>query len=125
MVREDLVSLCEHYVRSRDEAVAPPLAPVVDPASEIVRSFRLAEISANEMQALLAYVDDSEDEDDSPAAELEAAGIMLHVYDGLEAETDDDGDEHEEPVPKTTWRSSGQPGRQSASRRRLNSCTRS
>jgi uncharacterized Ntn-hydrolase superfamily protein len=64
MVREDLVSLCENYVRSRDEAVALRLAPAADPAPEIVRSFRLAEISASEMQALLAYVDDSEDEDD-------------------------------------------------------------
>ena len=65
----------------------------VDPAPEIVRSFRLAEISESEMQALLAYVDDSEDEDDSLAAEMEAAGIVLHVYDGLEAETTDDEDD--------------------------------
>jgi hypothetical protein len=65
----------------------------VDPAPEIVRSFRLAEISESEMQALLAYVDDSEDEDDSLAAEMEAAGIVLHVYDGLEAETADDEDD--------------------------------
>ena len=93
MVREDLVSLCENYVRSRDEAVALRLTPAADPAPEIVRSFRLAEISASEMQALLAYVDDSEDEDDSVAAEMEAAGITLHVYDGLEAETGDDEDD--------------------------------
>ena len=98
MVREDLVSLCENYVRSRDEAVALRLAPAVDPAPEIVRSFRLAEISASEMQALLAYVDDSEDEDDSLAAEMEAAGITLHVYDGLEEETGDDEDDHNEPA---------------------------
>jgi hypothetical protein len=65
----------------------------VDPAPEIVRSFRLAEISESEMQALLAYVDDSEDEDDSLAAEMEAAGIVLHVYDGLESETTDDEDD--------------------------------
>ena len=96
MVREDLVSLCESYVRSRDEAASQrPVQPVqpVDPAPEIVRSFRLAEISESEMQALLAYVDDSEDEDDSLAAEMEAAGIVLHVYDGLEAETADDDDD--------------------------------
>ena len=90
MVREDLVSLCESYVRSRDEAASQQ---PVDPAPEIVRSFRLAEISESEMQALLAYVDDSEDEDDSLAAEMEAAGIVLHVYDGLEAETADDDDD--------------------------------
>ena len=93
MVREDLVSLCESYVRSREDSAILRLAPAVDPAPEIVRSFRLAEISASEMQALLAYVDDSEDEDDSLAAEMEAAGITLHVYDGLEAETADDEDD--------------------------------
>jgi hypothetical protein len=93
MVREDLLSLCESYVRSREDSALPRLVPAVDPAPEIVRSFRLAEISASEMQALLAYVDDSEDEDDSLAAEMEAAGITLHVYDGLEAETADDEDD--------------------------------
>ena len=93
MVREDLVSLCENYVRSRDESASQQPVQPVDPAPEIVRSFRLAEISESEMQALLAYVDDSEDEDDSLAAEMEAAGIVLHVYDGLEAETSDDEDD--------------------------------
>jgi hypothetical protein len=102
MVREDLVSLCESYVRSRDEAASQRPVQPVDPAPEIVRSFRLAEISESEMQALLAYVDDSEDEDDSLAAEMEAAGIVLHVYDGLESETADDEDD--EP----TWQP-GQP----------------
>jgi hypothetical protein len=92
MVREDLVSLCEDYVRSRDEAAALRPVPPMDPTPEIVRSFRLAEISESEMQALLAYVDDSEEEDDSLAAEMEAAGISLHVYDGLEAAMDDDDD---------------------------------
>jgi hypothetical protein len=96
MVREDLVSLCENYVRSRDEAASQRPAPAVDPASEIVRSFRLAEISESEMQALLAYVDDSEEEDDSLAAEMEAAGICLHVYDGLDAATADDEDEEDD-----------------------------
>lgn len=97
MVREELVSLCENYVRNRDEAASQRPLPVVDPAPEIVRSFRLAEISESEMQALLAYVDDSEEEDDSLAAEMEAAGISLHVYDGLEAATADDEDEDWQP----------------------------
>ena len=97
MVREDLVSLCENYVRSRDEAASLRPAPAVDPASEIVRSFRLAEISESEMQALLAYVDDSDD-DDFPTAEMEAAGISLHVYDGLEAATEDDEDDDWQPA---------------------------
>ena len=97
MVREDLVSLCESYVRSREEAASERPAPAVDPAPEIVRSFRLAEISESEMQALLAYVDDSGDEEDSLAAEMEAAGISLHVYDGLEAATADDEDDDWQP----------------------------
>ena len=100
MVREDPVSLCENYVRSRDEAAPQRLAASVDPASEIVRSFRLAEISESEMQALLAYVDDSEEEDDSLAAEIEAAGISLHVYDGLEASTDDDEEDWQPAQPR-------------------------
>lgn len=93
MVREDLVSLCENYVRSRDGAASQRPVPTLDPASEIVRSFRLAEISESEMQDLLAYIDDSEEEDDSLAAEMEAAGMHLRIYDGLEAVTDDDDDD--------------------------------
>ena len=92
MVREDLLSLCESYVRSRDEAASQQPMPAVDPAPEIVRSFRLAEISESEMQALLAYVGDSE-EDDALATEMEAAGITLHVYNGLDAEMADDDDD--------------------------------
>ena len=88
MVREDLVSLCESYVRSRDEAASRRPVACTDPTPEIVRSFRLAEISESEMQALLAYVDDSEEED-SLVAEINAAGIDLG---GLEASTDDDDD---------------------------------
>ena len=98
MVREDLVSLCENYVRSRDEAPSRGPAPPVDPTPEIVRSFRLAEISESEMQALLAYVDDSGEEDASLADEMEAAGISLHVYDGLEAAMDDDEDDDWQPA---------------------------
>jgi hypothetical protein len=93
MVREDLLSLCESYVRSRDEAASQRPVTAVDPAPEIVRSFRLAEISESEMQALLAYVDDSEDEDDSLAADMEAAGITLHVYNGLDVDMADDDDD--------------------------------
>lgn len=92
MVREDLVSLCDRYVRSRDEAASQRPVGVVDPIPEIVRSFRLAEISESEMQALLAYVDDSEEEDDFLADEMEAAGINLHVCDVLESSSDDDDD---------------------------------
>jgi hypothetical protein len=100
MVREDLVSLCEKYVRSRVEAACQRPVPPADPTPEIVKSFRLAEISESEMQALIAYVDDSEEEDDSLAAEMEAAGISLHVYDGLEAAMDDDEDDWQPEQPR-------------------------
>jgi len=99
MVREDLLSLCDSYVRSRDEAASQRPVPPVDPAPEIVRSFRLAEISESEMQALLAYVGDSE-EDDALATEMEAAGITLHVYNGLEAEMADDDDDWQPGQPR-------------------------
>ena len=93
MVREELVSLCENYVRQRDEAAAPQPRSPADPAAEIVRSFQLAEISESEMRSLLAYIDDAEDEADSRAAQMAAAGIRLDSYDGLEAETADEEDD--------------------------------
>jgi len=97
MVREDLVSLCERYVQSRDTA-GPEGGMPHAPAQEIVRSFRLAEISASEMQALLAYIDDSEDEDGCLAGDLDASEAGLDVYDGLvydslEGQTADDDDD--------------------------------
>lgn len=67
MVREELFSLCEHYVRGRDESLGTP-ASAAPPTSEILRSFALAEISETEMEALLAYVGDPDAEDDCQAA---------------------------------------------------------
>ena len=69
MVREDLVSLCENYVRGREDGVARPV-PATAPTSEILRSFTLAEISETEMEALLAYVGDPDAEDDCQAADV-------------------------------------------------------
>jgi hypothetical protein len=66
MVREELFSLCEDYVRSRAESLASAGAPT----SEILRSFTLAEISETEMEALLAYVGDPDAEDDCQAADV-------------------------------------------------------
>lgn len=65
MVREELFSLCEDYVRGRAEMSGSAAAPT----SEILRSFTLAEISETEMEALLAYVGDPDVEDDCRAAE--------------------------------------------------------
>ena len=54
MVREDIVSLCENYVRSRDEAASQRPAPAVDPAPELVVSnpqeeFELVMLQENEL----------------------------------------------------------------------------
>ena len=67
MVREELFSLCEEYVRGREDGVGRD-DPAGAPTSEILRSFTLAEISESEMEALLAYVGDPEAEDDCQAA---------------------------------------------------------
>ncbi len=69
MVREELFSLCEEYVRGRhDGPDGDDSGPAEAPTSEILRSFTLAEISETEMEALLAYVGDPDAEDDCQAA---------------------------------------------------------
>jgi hypothetical protein len=69
MVREELFSLCEDYVRSRAESLGAD-GSAGAPTSEILRSFTLAEISETEMEALLAYVGDPDAEDDCQAADM-------------------------------------------------------
>jgi hypothetical protein len=67
MNREDLVSLCELFagrrglVHGRVRVDLDPAA--VDPVPEILRSFRRAEISESEKNALLALVCDTDEED--------------------------------------------------------------
>ncbi|MBU6222748.1 MAG: hypothetical protein KGR24_08370 [Planctomycetes bacterium] len=67
MNREDLVSLCELFagrrglVHGRIRVDLDPSA--VDPVPEILRSFRRAEISESEKNALLALVCDTDEED--------------------------------------------------------------
>ena len=92
MVRDELFSLCEQYVRSREAEQLAAAAPPCDPAPEILRSFRLAEISESEMEALLAYVGDP-DEDDC----CQTAGIADDHYglDGPGILVDEDDD----PLP--------------------------
>ena len=67
MNREDLVSLCELFAGRRGLVhgrVRVDLDPsAVDPVPEILRSFRRAEISESEKNALLALVCDTEEED--------------------------------------------------------------
>ena len=67
MNREDLVSLCELFAGRRGLVhgrVRVDLDPsAVDPVPEILRSFRRAEISESEKNALLALVCDTDEED--------------------------------------------------------------
>lgn len=77
MNREDLVSLCEVFAGRRGVVhgrVRIELDPLVaDPVPEILRSFRRAEISESEKNALLALVCDPDEEDvfDEPACVLD------------------------------------------------------
>jgi hypothetical protein len=97
MVREELFSLCQQFVRSRDMDVGNADAPPRDPAPEIVRSYRLAEISESEMEALLAYVGDP-DEDDC----CQTAGIADDTFGiaGPAAWQDEDDDPVSTRVPR-------------------------
>lgn len=91
MDREDLLALCERFagrrglITGRGSADSCDAAP--DPVPEIVRSFRLAEISESEKNALLSLVCDSEDGEDVCA---ETACIRDPYADERDAESDDD-----------------------------------
>ncbi len=81
MNREDLVLLCEQFVVRRTGVVAGRVrldhAPdLVDPVPEILRSFRRAEISESEKNALVALVCDP-DEDAETTDGRQAAGARL------------------------------------------------
>jgi len=66
MTRDELLTFCDRYVqgdhRERQPADATRLP---DPTKTIVHCFRDAEISAAEMQSLLAYVCQHAEEDDA------------------------------------------------------------
>ncbi|NDC62708.1 MAG: hypothetical protein EBZ59_01665 [Planctomycetia bacterium] len=64
MNREDLLTLCEDYVSRRRAAAPLPAASQPPLVPEIVRSYRLAEISASEKNSLLIYVCGLADDDD-------------------------------------------------------------
>lgn len=68
MNREDLVLLCERFAGRRTGVVTGRVrlddaGDLVDPVPEILRSFRRAEISESEKNALLALVCDTDEED--------------------------------------------------------------
>ena len=82
MNREELLALCDLYVRRRGLGVGVVAIP---PALEIIDSFLHAEISASEKNSLLAYVRTSDEESDD-----------LEELDGFSVATletsEDDGD---------------------------------
>jgi len=82
MNREELLALCDLYVRRRGLGTGVVAAP---PALEIIDSFLHAEISESEKNSLLAYVRASE-EDSEDAENIEEFGAAV-----LEV-SDDDGD---------------------------------
>ena len=82
MNREELLALCDLYVRRRGLGAGVVAA---QPALEIIDSFLHAEISESEKNSLLAYVRTSDEESDD-LEELEGFGVAI-----LEA-SEDDGD---------------------------------
>ena len=83
MNREDLLSLCERFVSRRGLVMGrvsiDPAAPAVDPVPEIIRSFRLAEISESEKNALVAYVrcaDPRDGDDDEMVPDVAEATLV-------------------------------------------------
>ncbi|MFM7205173.1 MAG: hypothetical protein ACKO4T_00675 [Planctomycetaceae bacterium] len=68
MNREELVSLCEVFATRRGlvhgRVRIGADASVSDPVPEILRSFRLAEISESEKNALIALVSDADGDEE-------------------------------------------------------------
>jgi hypothetical protein len=98
MNRDDLLSLCDrfathrrqlHFGRLSVDLIGPPgdLVPPRDPVPEIIRSFREAEISESEKNALLSLV--CEDEEEATFCD-EAVCITDPYADELAAAGDDD-----------------------------------
>jgi hypothetical protein len=96
MNREDLVSLCEGFAARRsgafmgrlrvpDRSACDPAR--VDPVPEILQSFRRAEISENEKNALVSLVCDAEDE---PDVISETACVRDPYADAQATPSDDD-----------------------------------
>lgn len=82
MNREELLTLCDQYVRRRGLGAGVIAVP---PALEILDSFLHAEISESEKNSLLAYVRLG-DEDSEDIEDVEGLGVA-----SLEA-SEDDGD---------------------------------
>jgi len=78
MDRETLETLCQTFAARQSISPLNSSSTGADPVLEILRSFRLAEISAAEMESLLGLVTDDE------ATEVSApdAGLLLARFDG-------------------------------------------
>lgn len=92
MDRENLHALCERFADRRGRIMTGRVSVDIcgggpDPVPEIIRSFRLAEISESEKNALLALVCDGDDGEDVCA---ETACIRDPYADARDAESDDD-----------------------------------
>ena len=92
MNREDLLTLCECFVGRRGGVIAGRVTldgrePMVDPVPEILRSFRRAEISESEKNALMSLVCDA---DEDPEFAAETACIQDPYADEQAGGTDDD-----------------------------------
>ena len=94
MTRDELLTLCDRYVQSSDSGDEPGRLP--DPAATIVHCFRDAEISAAEMQSLLAYVCQHEAEEngwheaDRFWEDDDAVGRLENPGECIAWDTDDD-----------------------------------
>ena len=81
MDRETLETLCRTFAARQSSPPQTPAAAAADPVPEILRSFRLAEISAAEMESLLGLVTDEDgDEVRDPSPSL----VLDRFDDGLD-----------------------------------------
>lgn len=92
MDREELRALCQRVAGLRGQVMTGRVSitlcdAAVDPVAEIVRSFRRAEISESEKNALLSLVCDLDDGEDVCA---ETACIRDPYADERDATSDDD-----------------------------------
>jgi enoyl reductase-like protein len=91
MNRNELLSLCDRFASHRHiltgRLSVSIIDPVDDPAPEIIRSFRQAEISESEKNALLSLVQADEEE---PGFCDEMVCIMDPYADAQAAASDDD-----------------------------------
>lgn len=92
MNREDLVSLCEYVAGRRSGLVLGRIrldtdSALTDPVPEILRSFRKAEISESEKNALMALVCDTDEDADICG---EPACVLDPYADEQAGDSDDD-----------------------------------